>query len=178
MTNTIFKKLISTTMACAVLFSFTGCANGQDANKELEIKEINMEVLQEMIADKETFTLMVERDNCPFCNSMNTYLEETKADHKGQYNVYRLDTTDYELYREAEGDMTLISSTEEGKQFLSIFPYFLYTPSIYKIEEGLPVDVGIGYDEANYTISNWNVDSTINWEQARPIDVWTYLAQE
>lgn len=178
MINTIFKKIFSMVMVFSVLFSFVGCANTQDANKELEIKEINMEVLQEMIADKETFTLMVERDNCPFCNSMNTYLEETKADHLGKYNVYRLNTTDYELYREAEGDMTLISSTEEGKQFLSIFPYFLYTPSIYKIEEGLPVDVGIGYDEANYTISNWDVESTIDWAQARQVDVWTYLAQE
>lgn len=178
MINTIFKKILSMTLIFSVFLSFAGCANTQDANKELEIKEINMEVLQKMLADQETFTLMIERDNCPFCNSMNTYLEETKADHKGKYNVYRLNTTNYELYREAEGDMTLISSNEEGKQFLSIFPYFLYTPSIYKIEEGVPVDVGIGYDEANYTISNWDVESTIDWNQARPIDVWTYLAQE
>lgn len=178
MIKTISKKLISMIMVFSVLLSMAGCANTQNAKKELDIQEINMEQLQTKLADKETFTLMVERDNCPFCNSMNTYLEETKADHLGQYNVYRLNTTNYELYREAEGDMTLISSTEEGKQFLSVFPYFLYTPSIYKIKDGIPVDVGIGYDEENFTISNWGVDSTIDWAQAKPIDVWTYLAQE
>lgn len=178
MIKTISKKIFLIAMIFPLLFGLAACGSTSTAKKELEIKEITMEQLQNKLADKETFTLMVERDNCPFCNAINTYLDETKADHPGNYNVYRLLTTDYELYRETEGDTTLISSTDEGKQFLSIFPFFLYTPSIYKIEEGIPVDVGIGYDESKNTVSNWDVDSTIDWASARPVEIWTYLGEE
>lgn len=172
--NTLKKALAAFLVFCMAAV-FAGCSSSANNLGPLEMKETDMEKLAKMMDDKETFTLVVERDECTFCKAMNDYLEKTRSEHPGVYNVYVLNTTDYELFRENEGDMTLISSTEQGKQFLERFPYFLYTPAIYKIEDGKPVDAGIGYDENRHTVSNWNVDSTIDWNQAKPVDVWTFL---
>lgn len=158
-------------MVLALLFA--GCSSPQQQGP-FEMEDISMEQLSQKMDAKETFTLLVERDNCPFCVAMNSYIEETKADHPG-IHVYRLDTTGYELYRENEGDMTLISSTEDGQAFLARFPFFLYTPAIYKIQEGRPVEAGIGYDEARHSVSLWNTTSTIDWNAARPVDLWEFL---
>lgn len=173
--SNILHKFLAVFMVAGLVLAATGCSSQANNMGPLEMKEIDMDQLGKMMDDKETFTLVVERDECTFCKAMNEYLEQTKSEHPGVYNVYKLNTTNFELFRENEGDMTLISSTEQGKEFLARFPYFLYTPAIYKIEEGKPVDAGIGYDESRHTVSNWTVDSTIDWNQAKPVDVWTFL---
>lgn len=173
--SNILHKFLAVFMVAGLVLAATGCSSQANNMGPLEMKEIDMDQLGKMMDDKETFTLVVERDECTFCKAMNEYLEQTKSEHSGVYNVYKLNTTNFELFRENEGDMTLISSTEQGKEFLARFPYFLYTPAIYKIEEGKPVDAGIGYDESRHTVSNWTVDSTIDWNQAKPVDVWTFL---
>ncbi len=170
----ILTKMAVWGMAMVLVLGLAGCQK-QDPLEPLTIQDIDINQLETKLADQETFTLLVERDNCNFCAAMNAYIEKTREEHPGQYNVYRLNTTDYELYRENEGDMTLISSTEQGQKLLAIFPYFLYTPAIYKIEDGKPVNCGIGYDESRHTVSNWGVDSTIDWNLAKPVDLWEYL---
>lgn len=152
-----------------------GCS-APASQKPFEISDISMDELSQKMDEGESFTLLVERDSCNFCQSMNVYLEKTKDEHPG-IQVYRLNTTDYELYRENEGDMTLVSSTPEGQAFLARFPFFLYTPAIYKIQDGRPVEAGIGYDEARQSVSVWNTDSTIDWTAARPVDLWDFLAE-
>lgn len=138
--------------------------------------DIDIDQLSAMMDEGQTFTLLVERDNCPFCEQLNAYIDSTKDEHDGVV-VYHLDVSDYEMYREQEGDMTLISETEAGQEFLSRFPYFLYTPAIYKVDNGQPVSEALGYDAARYTVSLWNVDSPIDWDSAKPVDVWEYLAE-
>lgn len=173
----IVRRLATLMMAAFMVIGMAGCSE-KKTMEPLEIHDLDMAELEAKMNDKETFTLLVERDNCNFCQAMNTYIEQTREEHPGDYNVYRLNTTDYQLYRENEGDMTLISSTEDGQKLLTLFPYFLYTPAIYKIEEGKPVDCGIGYDESRHTVSTWGVDSTIDWNQARQVDLWEYLAAD
>lgn len=170
-----WKRLTKTLLAVCFALMLTACTGSQ--REPFEMKEITMDELAKKMDDGETFTLLVERDNCPFCQAMNEYMEETKGEHPG-ITVYRLDTTDYELFREQEGDMTLISTTEQGQAFLARFPYFLYTPAFYKIVDGQPVEAGIGYDESRQAVSLWGVDSTIDWNQSKPIGVWDFLEEE
>ncbi len=149
-----------------------GCS--QNATTPFEMEDISLSQLETMMNDKKTFFLLVERDSCPFCSALNLYLDQTKSQY-GDVHLYRLDSTNFELYRENEGDMTLISTNEEGRAFLARFPYFLYTPVIYKIENGQPVSAGIGYDSNRHSVSSWGVDSPINWNEAKPVEVWTFL---
>lgn len=175
LTGKSFKKAGLLALALMLLLSLFGCSTPM-SSQPFAIEDITMEQLEKKMDDKETFTLLVERDECNFCNAMNAYMDETKDEHPG-IHLYKLNTTAFELYRENEGDMTLISSTEEGQAFLARFPYFLYTPAIYKIKDGKPVDAGIGYDESRHTVSNWNVDSTIDWNAAKPVDLWSFLSE-
>ena len=167
------KRMKFAALFFALLMMVTaGCSNAVP----FEIKTVTVDEVAQKMENKETFVLQVERENCPFCAATDAYLEETMKDHPNMV-LYRLDSTAYELMREQEGDMTLISKTEEGRKFLSLFPYFLYTPTVYLIKDGTPVSAGIGYDEKNHTFSEWNVDSTINWDEAKPVDVWEFIAR-
>lgn len=78
------------------------------------------------------------------------------------------------MYRENEGDMTLISNTDDGKALLSRFPYYLYTPAIYLIKDGVPESVGVGFDESKGTVSVWDTNSTINGinQAGRSVDLY------
>ena len=155
-----------------LMLFIAGCSS--ESVTPFEMEDITLEQLETMMDDKQSFFLLVERDACPFCSALNAYIDQTKGQY-GDVHLYRLDSTDFELYRENEGDMTLISINSQGQTFLARFPYFLYTPAIYKIENGQPVSAGIGYDSNRHTISSWGVDSTINWNEAKPVELWTFL---
>ncbi|MCF0259269.1 MAG: hypothetical protein HUJ54_05365 [Erysipelotrichaceae bacterium] len=166
------KKMRFAAVFFALLLMVAGCSNAVP----FEIKTVTVDEVAQKMANRETFVLQVERENCPFCAATDAYLDETQKEHPNTV-LYRLDSTSFELMREQEGDMTLISKTEEGRKFLDLFPYFLYTPTVYLIKDGTPVSAGIGYDEKNHTFSEWNVDSTINWDEAKPVDVWEFIAR-
>lgn len=156
----------------SICFFLAGCSS--KASTPFEEEDITLSQLEEMMDNKETFILLVERDSCPFCEALNLYIDRTKEQY-GDVHLYKLNTTNYELYRENEGDLTLVSTSADGQAFLARFPYFLYTPVIYKIQRGQPIDEGVGFDSNLNTISNWNVDSPIDWNQAKPIELWTFL---
>ena len=158
-------------VVCASLMC--GCVAPAQA-APYKIVDVTMDKIDDMMEEKQTFTLLVEREGCNFCQAMNEYIEETKDEHNGIV-VYHLDTSDFELYRENEGDMTLVSDTEEGNRLLEIFPFFLYTPAIYSFEEGKPVDGAFGYDETKHTVSTWNLNSTIDWTLAQNVPVWDVI---
>lgn len=162
------------TIALLSLCVFGLCACAAEKKEPFKMEDITLEELGVKIENGESFTLLVERDNCPFCEALNTYVEETEKEHAGSV-VYRIATTDFKLAREEEGDMTLISETPEGTQFLEYFPYFLYTPSLYHIENGEATEVAVGYDEGSHAVSKWNVNSTIDFNQSEPVDVWTWI---
>lgn len=155
-----------------LMLFIAGCSS--ESVTPFEMEDITLDQLETMMDDKKSFFLLVERDACPFCSALNAYIDQTKGQY-GDVHLYRLDSTDFELYRENEGDMTLISTNNQGQAFLARFPYFLYTPAIYKIVNGQPTSAGIGYDSNRHTISSWGVDSTINWNEAKPVELWTFL---
>ncbi|EOS61833.1 hypothetical protein C815_00421 [Firmicutes bacterium M10-2] len=153
----------------ALCLGMVGCA----ADHTYKQIDVTMDEVEQKIKDGDTFNLLVERDNCPFCEQLNEYIEDTKENHG--VTVYRLDVTDFEFKREKEEDTTLISDHADGKKFLETFPYFLYTPTIYKIDEGEITEAAIGYNSEQEEMSLWNVDSTIDWDKADTIGVWEYL---
>lgn len=166
------KKLkITAVLFVLMLLAVSGCA---PASKPFEIKELTIDQVAEKMEKGETFVLQVERDNCPFCEAANAYIEKTKDEHPDTV-LYRLDSTDFKLMREQEGDMTLISQTENGQKFLGLFPYFLYTPTLYAVIDGKPYSAGIGYDEQNNTVSQWDTQSTIDWNESKPVDIWSFI---
>lgn len=163
--------ILSASLFTGLLFS--GCA---EEKKPFQIVEISMSDFESMMEQGKTFPLLIEREGCTFCAAMNDYIESTKNEHPG-LTVYKIDATDYDLYRDDPEAKTLLSSTEDGKRLLEIFPFYLYTPVIYAIEEGKPVSGGFGYDEAKHTVSLWNLSSTVDWTLARPVYVWDYFEQ-
>lgn len=135
--------------------------------------DVTAHEVESMMEKKESFKLLVEKENCPFCEQLNAYMDESQGAQN--VTVYRIDTTNFEFIRENEDDATLTSHTEEGETFLKLFPYFLYTPTIYTIEDGKVIDAAIGFNGGNDTMSVWNVDSSIDWDKAEEIGVWEYL---
>lgn len=167
----IKKKLIVCLTAVFLCMGLSACAS----NHTYKQIDITMDELEQKLEDQESFKLLIERDNCPFCEQLNEYIQETKADHG--VTVYRLDVTDFDFKRENEGDTTLVSENENGKKFLEEFPYFLYTPTIYTITDGVPEQAAIGYNGEEQSMSLWDVDSTIDWDKADTIGVWEYLEE-
>ncbi len=168
-----FKKLLGMFLVCVLgLVMIGGCSS----QKPFEIRDITMSEAAKMMDEKQTFVLLFERDNCPFCSAMNEYIEKTKGEHPDLL-VYRVDATSFELYRENEGDTTLISNSDDGKELLRRFPYYLYTPAIYLIKDGNPLSVGVGFDESKGTISVWDTGSTIQWDQSQPEDLYSFIAK-
>lgn len=148
----------------------SGCSS-PEAFQEVEI---SAKQLQEKLNDKEDFVVIVEREGCSYCEALDAYIEETKAEHAGLV-LYKLDSTDFDLKREKEEDMTLITTTEDGQILLDMAPYFLYTPSLYIIEDGKAVKAGIGYNDLTHEVSLWDVDSTIDFNKAESQEFWTFV---
>jgi predicted bacteriocin transport accessory protein len=159
-------------LALCLVFSFVlaGCSG----SGSLKITEVTIDQVVEKMNNGETFTLMVVRDSCPYCEAMEEYLDETKSEH-GDLEIFQLNSTSYELYRKSDTDRTLIAETEEGQLFLEKFPYFLYTPTLYKIVDGVPESAGVGFDTSTNKVALWGVDSTADLTTADQEDVWTFL---
>lgn len=164
------KKIMSFLCVLALSMALFGC----QSNEPYQQIDITYEELKQKIDDKESFIFIVERENCPYCEALQTYIDETKDEHPN-LTLYVLDCTDYELSKESDDATTLISSTEAGQYLLELAPYFLYTPSIYVVEDGTLTHSGIGYSESENTISLWDVDSTIDFDLADTQSFWEFL---
>lgn len=148
-----------------------GCA-GQ--KQEFTITDVTVQDVKDMADAGDTFLLLVEREGCDFCQAMNEYMEETKEDHP-EVKLFRLDTTDFDLVKEQAEDKTLVSETEEGKAWLELQPYFLYTPAIYRYENGKADEAAIGFNVVTDEISLWDTTSTIDFNTAKTEGLWEFL---
>ena len=148
----------------------------QRKSLETQIRNLDEQInkLQEKLDDKEDFVVIVEREGCSYCEALDSYIEETKQEHAGLV-LYKLDSTDFDLKREKEEDMTLVTTNEDGQILLKMAPYFLYTPSLYIVEDGKAIQAGIGYNDLTHEVSLWDVDSTIDFNQAEPQDFWSFV---
>ncbi|MDO4465617.1 MAG: thioredoxin family protein [Bacillota bacterium] len=155
-------------LLCTLLM-LTGCVQ----KKDYEEIEISYEELVEKINNKETFVVEVYRENCPFCEKVTNYVEETKQEHPNVV-LYRLDCTDWELKTNEEGDM-LLADSEIGQEFLKAYPGFYYTPTFYAFKEGKVLSAAVGFSELNAAVSIWNVETVIDFNQADMQDFWEFI---
>lgn len=167
------KKISKLILALFVGITLVACSSSNDEFKEVDITASEM---QGKIDNKESFVVIVERENCNFCEAIQEYIEETKAEHPG-VTLYKLDSTDYGLQKETEDSQTLISTTEEGNILLDIAPYFLYTPTIYVIEDGVVTESGIGFSTQNKTVSLWDLDLVIDFDTTQTQDFWEFITR-
>lgn len=164
----LLKKL--TILLCFSLL-ICACAPTQEPFEEIEI---SAEQLQTKLDDQDDFVIIIERDNCSHCKALNAYIEETSGEHAGIV-LYQLDITDFDLVKEKEEDTTLIAQDEDGQVLLDMAPYFLYTPTLYKVEDGKAVSAAIGYNEATNEVCLWDVDSTVDFNSAETEDFWAFV---
>lgn len=157
------KIILTFVLTCTLV----GCGK-IEAYEEIKV---TIDEVVEMSEKQEDFVLLVERENCPFCEEIHEYIEKSQQEHLG-IKVYVLDVTHFKFKK--EGDM-LISETEDGKTFLNMFPYFLYTPSIYEIRYGEAVQVGVGFDDTLKEVSVWDVDSMVDFNRASSQNIWNYI---
>lgn len=164
------KRLLSILCAFVLSISLFACSN----QEPFEQKEITATQLQKKIDKKASFIFMVERDGCAYCKKLNKYINKTKDEHPG-LKVYVLDSTDFGFQKETEDSKQLISSTDDGNILLGIAPYFLYTPAIYVVKKGKVVKAGIGYNEQNATVAQWDNDSTVDFTTAEYEEFWDFI---
>jgi thioredoxin-related protein len=164
------KKLKIFILLGCLLCTLSACTSKEAFKKE----EIDVAALQEMISEKQDFVLLIERDNCPYCQALNEYLEQSQDEHPNTV-VYVLDITDLDMKKPTDEAKTLVSTTADGKTLLKIVPYFYYTPTMYRFEEGVPVEAAIGYNSSTYEISLWDVTSTIDFDTAQTENAWTFI---
>lgn len=166
------KRLIQILSVFCIGVLLFGCAP-KEAFSEIDIDALE---LQDKLEAKEDFVLIIEREGCTYCEALDAYIEQTQDEHAGLV-LYHLDSTDFELSRKDEEGMTLVSNTEEGNILLEMAPYFLYTPTLYKVEDGKAVEAGVGYNESTHEVSLWDVDSTIDFDKAKGQDFWQFVQE-
>ena len=68
------KKIFTLLCAFVLCLSLVGCG----AKTPFEIKEISATKLQKKLDNKESFVVIIERENCPFCEALQEYIDKTK----------------------------------------------------------------------------------------------------
>ena len=132
--------------------------------------------IQEKIDNKEDFVMIVERDECSFCEAIEEYINQTEDEHPG-ITLYNLDSTDFGFTSKDDGSQTLDSSTDEGKAFLEIAPYFYYTPTMYVFKDGKITSSAVGFGDTNKTVSLGGLDAPIDFDTAETQDLWEFISQ-
>ena len=165
------KKFLSV-LFVSFLVLCSGCSKQENP---FQVQEISVDEIQEKMNAKESFLFVVIRENCPYCEKLEEYIEKTKKEHPG-YTLYQLDCTNFELYKEENG--SLQAKSEQGKAFIEMAPSFQYTPSFYAVQKGEIQSSAVGYEPDIYKVNLWNkLDEVIDFDKAELEDVWDYIEQ-
>lgn len=111
-----------------------------------------------------------------FCEAIEEYINQTEGEHPG-ITLYKLDSTDFGFTSKDDGSQTLDSSTDEGKAFLEIAPYFYYTPTMYVFKDGKITSSAVGFGDTNKTVSLGGLDAPIDFDTAETQDLWEFISQ-
>ena len=71
------KKIITLLCTFVLCIGLVGCGS----KTPFEIKEISATKLQKKLDNKDSFVLIIERENCPYCESLQEYIDKTKDEH-------------------------------------------------------------------------------------------------
>ena len=166
------KKISKMILAFFVGISLVACSVPQDDFKEVDI---TVAEIQEKIDNKEDFVMIVERDECSFCEAIEEYINQTEGEHPG-ITLYKLDSTDFGFTSKDDGSQTLDSSTDEGKAFLEIAPYFYYTPTMYVFKDGKITSQLLDLVIQIKLLARW-LDAPIDFDTAETQDLWEFISQ-
>lgn len=146
----MFKKILSLFLA---LMLVSAC----QANKAVGFKqkEISYEKLTQKMEKKDSFIVMVGKDECPFCRELEAYLKKTKKTHQGTLYYFDVHQAD--------------------QMFLKWFPGYRYTPTIYVIKKGKPTISAQGFIKDKHQMLEWEVDSQVDFTLAKRVTVWDFL---
>lgn len=167
------KKISKMILALFVGVSLVACSAPQ---ADFEEVDITVAEIQEKIANKEDFVMIVERDECSFCEAIEEYIDQTEDEHPG-ITLYKLDSTDFGFTSKDDGSQTLDAFTDEGKTFLEIAPYFYYTPTLYVFKDGKIKSAGVGFSDTEKTVSLGGLDAPIDFDTAETQDLWEFISQ-
>ena len=162
------RRFMAIFFSLLIGFSLWGCVSREPYQQI----DLTADQLQKKLDQKESFLLMVERENCPFCEKLDAYKEKTKEEHFN-VTVYRLDSTDFKLEQQEDG--TLSSQTEGGKTLLTMAPYFFYTPTLYVIRDGKVIQSGVGFNESTGQIALWSDASVVAFDEAEYEEFWDFV---
>ena len=127
------KKFILYVICCMLLL--TGCSN--KVQEKGKVQQIGIEDAFSKMDKKETFLLMITRDECYYCQLIHKMLDDTIEDHPTTiYNVKMDDSTTENLY--ADNDLLKTRLEKPGT-----------TPHVYYIKDGVVKDDITGFDEEN-----------------------------
>lgn len=167
------KKLSKLILALFLGVSLVACSSEV---KEFQKVDVTMSEVTEKIENKEDFVMIIERENCSYCEAIDEYIEETKNEHP-DLTLYKVDSTDFKLSKPSDDATTLVSDTEDGKKLLEIAPNFFYTPTIYVVKEGKVEQAAIGFGKTDKTVSVGGLDSPIDFDTAPTKDFWEFISQ-
>ncbi|MBP3852490.1 MAG: hypothetical protein J6D36_08090, partial [Erysipelotrichaceae bacterium] len=92
------RRFMAIFFSLLIGFSLWGCVSREPYQQI----DLTADQLQKKLDQKESFLLLVERENCPFCEKLDVYKEKTKEEHFN-VTVYRLDSTDFKLEQQEDG---------------------------------------------------------------------------
>ena len=165
------KKWI-TVMGLVMTLLISGCSSPKTP---FEIKDITVQKMKEKMDKQESFLFVVVRENCPYCEQLEEYIEKSKQEHP-ELVIYRLDATDFELYKENDEATQLHAKAQQGIEFLDLAPFFFYTPTFYAVEDGVIRSSAVGFEPDTLVVNVWErLDQVVDFDKAEKEDVWDYI---
>ena len=116
-------------------------------------KTSNYDEIKSKIENGESFTLIVEKENCNYCEALNSYILKTKMFHP-IHTVYTVNFDGPLNYPEELGSLQ-------------------YTPTIYKIKKGKIVEKAVGFSSENGYVALDKGETTIS--KMKLINFWKFI---
>lgn len=149
------KKIMLSFVCCLLLLG--GC--GEKADLGGKVYDMDVEVLQKKLNDKDSFVLVVSRETCTHCQDLKKYLEKTITEHATIIYKYEMNESSMDaLITDAQLMQSILEESDASKEYS--------TPHVYYIYEGKVRDSFEGFDET-YPEQFWDFIKDNSLENAK-----------
>ena len=114
------KKIITLLCTFVLCIGLVGCGS----KTPFEIKGISATKLQKKLDNKDSFVLIIERENCPYCEALQEYIDKTKDEHPNLV-LYKIDSTDYGFSKISQ-DSSSYKVLQKMERFFWIWLHIFY----------------------------------------------------
>lgn len=140
-------KIMSIELVIALVFCFFYW------NFSFTQTEVTYDNVQTMLENEETFTLMVVKEDCSYCEALKDYIKTSKLTHPF-HTVY---VCKYEGYTNFPKKLGIVK----------------YTPTIYKIKNGEVVATAVGFSTKKGNV--YIDDGYTSFENLKKKNFWKFL---